>query len=208
MVASVSRELNLFRESVPMVPDAVPLPCWLRSHYYPLLFQEAVDRRRPVMHPPVRARSGVDLLLNVILCCGFSQMLNGREHVILLCVCVCVCWCTFALLCLTDQTQPHRMIMTKPGSPELICQSGNITVVSVCGGKHSALEEILIWLFVFSSVCVLYACSAVVLSPVFLLDGFLCGFVIALSSLSGRFSEVESLIMHSSIMQACNALHL
>lgn len=76
-----------------MVPDAVPLPCWLRSHYYPLLFQEAADRRRPAMPPP-RARSGVDLLLNVILCCGFSQMLNGRERVILLCVCVCVCWCT------------------------------------------------------------------------------------------------------------------
>lgn len=90
MVASVSRELNLFRESVPMVPDAVPLPCWLRSHYYPLLFQEAADRRRPAMHPPVHARSGVDLLLNVILCCGFSQMLNGRERVILLCVCLCL----------------------------------------------------------------------------------------------------------------------
>lgn len=148
-----------------MVPDAVPLPCWLRSHYYPLLFQEAADRRRPAMPPP-RARSGVDLLLNVILCCGFSQMLNGRERVILLCVCVSV-----FVGALTDQTQPHRMIMTKPGSPELICQSGNITVVSVCGGKHSASEEILIWLFVLSSVCVLYACSAVVLSPVFLLDG-------------------------------------
>lgn len=93
MVASVSRELNLFRESVPMVPDAVPLPCWLRSHYYPLLFQEAADRCRPAMHlppPPVHARSGVDLLLNVILCCGFSQMLNGRERVILLCVCLCL----------------------------------------------------------------------------------------------------------------------
>lgn len=174
MVTSVSRELNLVRESVPMVPDAVPLPRWLRSHYYPLLFQEAADRRRPAMHPPsppVRARSGVDLLLNVILCCRFSQMLNGRERVILLCVCVCVCCCAFALLCLTDQTQPHRMIMTKPGSPELICQSGNITVVSVCGGKHSASEEILIWPFVFSSLCVLYACSAVVLRLVFLLDG-------------------------------------
>lgn len=40
--------------------------------------------------PPVLARSGVDLLLNVILCCGFSQMLNGRERVILLCVCLCL----------------------------------------------------------------------------------------------------------------------
>lgn len=36
MVLALSKELNLFRESVPMVPDAVLLPYWLWSHYYPL----------------------------------------------------------------------------------------------------------------------------------------------------------------------------
>ncbi|KAM7404256.1 hypothetical protein PAMP_011622 [Pampus punctatissimus] len=37
---ALSGELNLFMESVAVVPDAVLLPCWLGSHYHPCLFQQ------------------------------------------------------------------------------------------------------------------------------------------------------------------------
>lgn len=91
MVASVSRELNLFRESVPMVPDAVPLPCWLRSHYYPLLFQEAADRRRPAIHPPracqIRSRSAAQR--NIMLW-FFSDVKWQRRRNFVGSVCLCL----------------------------------------------------------------------------------------------------------------------
>lgn len=94
MVASVSRELNLFRESVPMVPDAVPLPCWLRSHYYPFLFQEAADRCWPAMHPsppPPRScqiRSRFAAQRNIMLWFFSDVKWQGTRNFV---VCVCLC---------------------------------------------------------------------------------------------------------------------
>lgn len=80
MALALNRELNLFRESVVVVPDAVLLPCWLWSHYYPLLIQELAGK---CWSPWQRLyfRSGVVFGIIIILClfcnlCYFEVLLR------------------------------------------------------------------------------------------------------------------------------------
>lgn len=118
MALALSGELNLFRESVPVVPDAVLLPCWLQSHYYPLLFQEAVGRRWAPWQR-LYTRSGVMFAVIVKSRLFHNGTLGKTDFVMFVCVCVWTCRCV-----------SDAVIITKPWSPELISYSVNITVVS------------------------------------------------------------------------------
>lgn len=89
MALALSGGLNLFRESVPVVPDAVLLPCWLQSHYYPVLFQEAVGRRWAPWQC-LYTRSVFIIVFAVIVksCLFHNGTLGKTDFVMFACVCV------------------------------------------------------------------------------------------------------------------------
>lgn len=101
MALAPTEELNLFRESVAVAPDAVPLPCWLWSHYYPCLFPET--GRETFGH---HGNGGASDQASVwhhqyfyYICCmrlwAFTPVLNVEKA----CVCACRCVCIRAAVC-------------------------------------------------------------------------------------------------------------